>query len=85
MTISDNSHERTDMNDIKMAPAKRPIYSKGPVVIIDNVWIGDKATVLAGVTIGESAVIGVNTVVTKDVPPYSIVVWSPMRIINTKE
>ena len=84
VTISDNSHGRTDMSDMKMPPRKRPIYSKGSVIIEDDVWIGDKATILAGVTIGRGAIIGANAVVTKDVPPYSIAVGSPIRIIHVE-
>ena len=52
------------------------------VVIGENVWIGDKATILPGVSIGDGAVIGANAVVTKDVPPYSVVVGNPAKIIN---
>lgn len=43
-----------------------------PVVIWDNVWIGGKTTFLKGVTIGEGSVIGCNSVVTKDISPYSV-------------
>ena len=65
---------------IRKPPIKRKIYSKGPVIIGKNVWIGDKATTLPGVTIGDGAVIGANTVVTKDVPPFCIVVGNPATI-----
>lgn len=56
-----------------------------PVVIEDNVWIGDFAAVLKGVTVGRGSVIGMHTVVTKDVPPYSVVVGNPARIVKTLE
>lgn len=59
-----------------------PIYSKGAIVIGDNVWIGEKAAILAGVTIGEGAIIGANAVVTKNIPPYSIAAGIPARIIK---
>lgn len=81
--ISDNSHgdpEDTALRDI--APNARPIYSKGAIVIGDNVWIGEKAAILAGVTIGEGAIIGANAVVTKNIPPYSIAAGIPARIIK---
>ena len=45
-------------------------------------WIGDKATILSGVTIGDGAVIGANSVVTKDVPEYSVVAGNPAKIIG---
>ena len=52
--ISDNSHgDPKDMALRNIAPNARPIYSKGAIVIGDNVWIGEKAAILAGVTIGE--------------------------------
>jgi acetyltransferase-like isoleucine patch superfamily enzyme len=53
-----------------------------PIVIEDDVWIGFNATVLKGVTIGRGAIIGASTVVTKDVPPYAIVVGNPQRQIG---
>lgn len=79
VTISDNSHGTTDEESLKTPPALRPIVSKGKVIIGNNVWIGDKATILAGVTIGDGAVIGANTVVTKDVPSMSVVVGNAGR------
>ena len=81
ITISDNSHGKTDLDSLSIRPVLRPLYSKGPVIIGKNVWIGDKATILAGVTIGDGAVIGANAVVTKDVPAYSVVVGTD-RILN---
>ena len=45
-------------------------------------WIGDKATILPNVTIGTGAVIAANAVVTKDVPPYSVVGGNPARILK---
>ena len=60
----------------------RFVTSKGPVIIGNNVWIGDKATVLPNVTIGDGAVIAANAVVTKDVPPYSIVAGNPAKVIK---
>ena len=81
--ISDNSHgDPKDMALRNIAPNARPIYSKGAIVIGDNVWIGEKAAILAGVTIGEGAIIGANAVVTKNIPPYSIAAGIPARIIK---
>ena len=54
-----------------------------PVIIGKNVWVGAKATILQGVTIGDNAVIGANAVVTRDVPPYSIALGIPARVIRT--
>lgn len=66
-------------------PISRPLTSKGEVRIGNNVWIGDKATVLPGVTIGDGAIVGTNAVVTSDVPAYSIAVGNPARIIDKQK
>jgi virginiamycin A acetyltransferase len=47
--------------------------NKGNIVIGNDVWIGYDAVILSGVTIGDGAIIGTRTVVTKDIPPYTIV------------
>jgi len=82
VTITDNSHGNTDNNILSLAPINRPLVSKGSVIIGNNVWIGDKATILPNVTIGDGAVIGANAVVTKDVPAYCVVGGNPAKIIN---
>ena len=82
VTITDNSHGETDYDSLWMPPSKRPITSKGPVIIGNNVWIGDKATILPGVTIGDGVVIAANAVVTKDIPAYSVAAGNPARIIR---
>lgn len=53
-----------------------------PIVIEDKAWLGFNVTVLKGVTIGEGAVIGACSVVTKDVPPYTVVAGNPASIIK---
>ena len=85
VTITDNSHGETDKDTLGMRPQKRTITSKGPVVIGNNVWIGDKATILPGVIIGDGAVIAANAVVTKDVPAYSVVGGNRAKIIMRDE
>lgn len=79
VTISDNSHGAR--NELNINPKDRKIYSKGPIYINENVWIGDKVTILAGVSIGKGAIIGSNTVVTKDVPDFSVIVGSKSRLV----
>lgn len=83
VTITDNGHGDTSPEQLRLSPIERPIVSKGAVTIGNNVWIGDKATILPGVTIGDGAVIAANTVVTKDVPAYSVAAGNPARIIKT--
>jgi acetyltransferase-like isoleucine patch superfamily enzyme len=53
-----------------------------PVVIGDNVWIGHDATILKGVTVGENAIIGTGSIVTRDVPPNTMVAGNPARVVK---
>ncbi|QSB27967.1 acetyltransferase [Flavobacterium sp. CLA17] len=62
-------------------PSKRPLSSK-PVVIEDNVWLGEFVSVLPGVTIGKGTIVGANSVVSKDLPPYVIAVGTPAKPIK---
>lgn len=55
-----------------------------PVVIEDDVWIGARAILLPGVTIGEGTIVGAGSVVTKSVLPYSIVAGNPARIVRSR-
>ncbi len=82
VTISDNNHGDNSWEQLHVEPLYRPVTCKGPIVIGENVWVGDKATILSGVTIGEGAVIAANAVVTKDVPAYSISAGNPAKIIK---
>ena len=66
-----------------MDPAKRASMSFRPVVIGKDVWIGDHASILPGVTIGDGAVVAAGAVVTKDVPPRTVVGGVPARVIKT--
>lgn len=59
------------------------IYRKS-VRIDDDVWIGDRVTILGGVHIGQGSVIGAGSVVTKSIPSYSIAVGNPARIISQR-
>jgi acetyltransferase-like isoleucine patch superfamily enzyme len=56
--------------------------SKGPTRLGDNVWCGANVVVTSGVTIGERCVIGANSVVTVDIPPYSIAAGVPARVLR---
>lgn len=82
--ITDHNHgnysgENQDSPD--SIPQDRLIFSK-KVVIEKNVWLGEFVSVLPGVTIGEGSIIGTMSVVNKDIPPYSIAVGSPARVIK---
>ena len=56
--------------------------SKGPTRIGDNVWCGANVVITSGVTVGERCVIGANSVVNGNLPPYSIAVGAPARVIK---
>lgn len=83
--ISDHNHgnyqvpDRTSAPDVP--PQRRPVVAK-PVRIGDRVWIGEQVCVLPGVTIGDGAIIGAGSVVTRDVPPDTIVAGNPARVIR---
>ena len=57
---------------------------KTKTIIGNDVWIGNGAIVINGVTVGDGAIIGAGAVVTKDVPPYSVVVGCPARVIKKR-
>jgi acetyltransferase-like isoleucine patch superfamily enzyme len=59
--------------------------SKGPTRIGDNVWCGANVVVTSGVTIGERCVIGANSVVTTDIPPFSIAAGAPAKVLRQIE
>ena len=60
----------------------RVLRREKPVLICDDVLIGCMAVILKGVTIGEGAIVGAGSVVTKDVPPWTIVAGNPARVIR---
>lgn len=71
-------HEHTDP---RIPPIQRDWNSK-PVIINDNVWIGESVSIMPGVIIGEGAIIGANSVVTKNIPDFSIAVGVPAKVIK---
>lgn len=77
-------------NDVKLLTASHDVkdpqwkmFSK-EIIIDDYAWIATGAIILAGVKIGYGAVVGAGSVVTKDVPPYSIVAGNPARLVNKR-
>lgn len=77
------------INNILTFPFKVKLYgqdteasTKGPIIIEDDVWIGMNSLILSGVRIGQGAVVAAGSVVTKDIPAYSIVGGNPAKIIR---
>jgi virginiamycin A acetyltransferase len=56
----------------------------GPVRVMNNVWIGDQVIILRGVTVGDGAVLGAGSIVTRDIPAFSVAVGSPARVIRSR-
>jgi putative colanic acid biosynthesis acetyltransferase WcaF len=81
VVISQDSYLCTASHDIS-SPTMMLITK--PIVIGDNVWIGAKANILPGVTIGEGAVVGACAVVAKDVPAWSVVIGNPAKVIKKR-
>lgn len=76
--ISDNLH---GFEDVTLRVQEQPL-KYGQVIIDDDAWIGENVCVLPGVTIGKHSVIGSNSVVTKSIPPFSVAVGSPAKVIR---
>ncbi|MDQ0614397.1 acetyltransferase-like isoleucine patch superfamily enzyme [Microbacterium sp. W4I4] len=66
-----------------LAPSRRADMHPAPVLLGRNVWVGANVTILPGVTVGDDAVLGAASVVTKDVPAGAIVVGSPARVVRS--
>ncbi|MFP5225630.1 MAG: acyltransferase [Actinomycetota bacterium] len=81
--IEDHQYEYHQATDDK--PLKQQGFRIAPVIIEDGVMIGEHVTVLPGVRIGRNSWIGANSVVTKDVPPYSIAVGVPAKVIRQRD
>lgn len=70
--------------DLEEIPYDKNFFVE-PVVICENVWIGMRVVILPGVVVGEGAVIGACSVVTKDVPPCAIVAGNPAKVIRYRD
>ena len=68
----------------KYTPPAEDMPYKGDTVVGNDVWIGQNVTILPGVQIGSGAIIGANSVVGSDIPPYSIAVGNPCRVIKDR-
>ena len=67
--------------DVSIPPSMQKVICK-PIVISDRVWIGANCVITAGVTLGKHCVIGAGSIVTKDIPDYSIAVGNPAKVVK---
>ncbi|QGS51485.1 CatB-related O-acetyltransferase [Spiroplasma tabanidicola] len=72
-----------EFNDEHDLICANPVF-KGDTVVGNDVWIGYGATILPGIKIGNGAIIGAKTVVSKDVDPYTVVAGNPCKVIKTR-
>ena len=84
--VVDNYHGNPNsLEEKRLRPLERPLFLRGNIIIEDNVWVGRNVCIFGGVRIGSGTVIGANSVVTNDIPAYSIAVGAPARVIKTIE
>lgn len=79
------SHRKNDVLDWAKGQKDWSHVKVAPVTIEDRVWIGFNAIILKGVTLGEGAIVAAGAVVTKDVPPYTVVAGNPAQVIRRLE
>jgi acetyltransferase-like isoleucine patch superfamily enzyme len=77
ITITDNSHGKSTLSELIKNPIDRKLFSAGKVIIEEGVWIGDKVTILPNTKVGRRSIVGANSVVTKDIPPFCIACGNP--------
>lgn len=70
-------------NDYHQIGEKTMLGHSRPIILEDDVWLGARVIILKGVTIGQGAVIGAGSVVTRDIPPRSVAVGQPARVVKT--
>ena len=67
-----------------IAPVKDELPLKGDTVVGNDVWISQNVTVMPGVHIGDGAIISANSVVAKDIPPYTVAAGNPCRVVKKR-
>jgi len=80
--ITDHNHGMANEKNLMCHPLDRALYSKGPVIIEDDVWLGEGVSIMPNVIVGKGCIVGANSVVTKSFPPYSILGGCPAKIIK---
>lgn len=73
LTLLDSDHHSVNGEPVQSAP----------IIIEDHVWIGTRVTILKGVTIGEGSIVAAGSLVTRDVPPHSLAMGVPAKVVKT--
>lgn len=73
------------LDPVRRRTEAAPVEELGTVVVGDDVWIGEGALILGDVTIGDGAVVGARSVVTKDIPPFTVAAGAPARAVKRIE
>ena len=82
VTIVAGNHNTDVVGKAMFDVAEKRKWDDRDVIIEDDVWVGSHAIILNGVTVGRGAIVAAGAVVTRDVPPYSVVAGSPARVIK---
>lgn len=78
--ITDHDH---NIDLPRSDPSYRDNLQTSAVVLADYVWVGEKVNILKGVTIGKSSIIGAGSTVTRSIPPYSLALGTPAKVVKT--
>lgn len=81
--ITDHAHGNSTLSQQLIPPTQRSLASKGPVVIGNNVWIGDNAIILPNVTLGDGCIVGAGSVVTRSFPAGSVIGGNPAKLLKS--
>lgn len=79
--IYSGTHTFSDIS----VPIQKQEMRYAPVIVGNDVWLGARVIIMPGVTIGDGCIVGANSVVTKDLPPYSICAGTPARVIKYRK
>lgn len=82
VTVIGGGHNTTVVGRFMKTVTEKTANEDLGVVIEDDVWVGARATILRGVTVGRGAIVGAGSVVNKSVPPYAVVAGNPARVIR---
>ncbi|KAF9885317.1 hypothetical protein FE257_013034 [Aspergillus nanangensis] len=80
--IGPNLHIYTVNHDVSVLSRRKYVEFGHPVTIEDDCWIGGNVTILPGVTVGQGSTVGAGSLVTKSIPPFSVALGSPARVVR---